>query len=172
MISKSKFETQKFAIRLAKKLLRANRPAARGEPRLRREPSRRATIIALHGDLGAGKTTFVQGFMKALGVKHRITSPTFLIIRKYQIPSTKSQIITNYQLPITKFSFAYHLDLYRIHKPKELLYLGFKKIFKDPHAIVLIEWPERVKKLLPKNMIWIVLEHGKKENERIIEINR
>lgn len=66
------------------------------------------------------------------------------------------------------FNNVYHLDLYRIHKPKELLDLGFKKIISDPENIVLIEWPERIKKLLPKNIIWIVLEHGKNENERIM----
>src|SRR3989338_10325790 len=106
MLSKSKFQTQKFAIRLAKKLLKIGQPN-------RSEHSRRATIIALHGDLGAGKTTFVQGFMKALGVRHHITSPTFLIIRKYEISTPLRRGLAHYH-------HAYHLDLYRIHKPKEL----------------------------------------------------
>ena len=153
MLSKSKIQTQKFAISLARRLVQANRP----------EQSRRATIIALHGDLGAGKTTFVQGFMKALGVKHHVTSPTFLIVRKYNTPTT-------YDLRPTTYRNVYHLDLYRIQKPKELLDLGFKKILQDPHAIALIEWPERIKKLLPKNTIWINFEHGKNEKERIIEV--
>ena len=151
MISKSKFKTQKFAIRLAKKFLKA------------KSYQLKAKVIALHGDLGAGKTTFTQGFMKALGVKHRITSPTFLIIRKYEISMPFNPGIAHYH-------HAYHLDLYRIYKPKELLDLGFKKILQDPHAVILIEWPERIKKLLPKkDLTWIVLEHGKTKNERIIE---
>ncbi|MBI3046192.1 MAG: tRNA (adenosine(37)-N6)-threonylcarbamoyltransferase complex ATPase subunit type 1 TsaE [Candidatus Harrisonbacteria bacterium] len=153
MLSKSKTQTQKFAARLVNKILKARRP----------EQSRRATIIALHGDLGAGKTTFVQGFMKALEVKHRVTSPTFLIIRKYEISTPLKKNRPHYH-------HAYHLDLYRIHKPKELLDLGFKKTLQDPHAIVLIEWPERIKKLLPKNTIWINFEHGKNEKERIIRV--
>jgi len=159
MVSKSKSQTQKFAIRLAKKIL--NVPTLQSELRSRKRIG--ATIIALHGDLGAGKTTFVQGFMKALGVKHRITSPTFLIIRKYEISTPLRRGLVHYH-------HAYHLDLYRIHKPKELLDLGFKKIIQDQHAIVLIEWPERIKTLLPKNTIWIILEHGKTENERIIKM--
>lgn len=150
MISKSKTQTQKLAIRLAKKLLNAKRLTLH------------AKVIALHGDLGAGKTTFVQGFMRALGVRQHVTSPTFLIIRKYNLFN---------RLTLTaKRSSVYHLDLYRIHQSKELLDLGFKEIIKNPQNIVLIEWPERVKRLLPKDTIWINFEHGKKENERIIEV--
>ena len=155
-ISKSKFQTQKFAMRLAKKIIKTNLPH-------RSDQSVGATVIALRGDLGAGKTTFVQGFMKALGVKNHITSPTFLIIRKYEISTPLKKNHPHYH-------HAYHLDLYRIHKPKELLDLGFKKILKDPHAVILIEWPERVKKILPKNTILLNFKHGKNENERIINV--
>jgi|SRR3989344_7728825 len=153
MISKSKTQTQKFAIRLANKILKTNRF----------DRSVGATVIALHGDLGAGKTTFVQGFIKALSAKHHVTSPTFVIYRKYPI---HSQFIIHNSL----FKSIYHFDLYRIHRPKEILAFGFKKIISDPENIVLIEWPERIKKLLPKNTAWIVIEHGKKENERIIDL--
>ena len=153
MISKSKLQTQKFAIRLAKKILRANRP----------EYSRGAIVIALYGDLGAGKTTFTQGFIKALGVKHHITSPTFVIFRKYHL-SQKSKVKSQ------KSFNAYHFDLYRIHRPKEILDLGFKKILQDPYAIVLIEWPERIEKLLPKNIIKINFEHGKNVRQRRIRL--
>lgn len=160
MLSKSKSQTQKIAAKLAKQILLKT-----GVNRLR------AIVIALYGNLGAGKTTFVQGFMKAFGVKQRVASPTFLIIRKYKISKSKFQINSKSLKPKAQSYFnVYHLDLYRIHKPKELLDLGFKKILKDPQNIVLIEWPERVKKILPKNMTWIVLEHGKKQSERIINV--
>lgn len=139
MVSKSKTQTQKFAAHLAKKILKAK-------------------VIALHGDLGAGKTTFVQGFLKALGVKQHITSPTFVIFRRYSIPGSRT------------FNFVYHFDLYRIHKPGEILDLGLKKIIKDPDNIVLIEWPEKIKKILPKNTIWVNFEHGKNQKERIINV--
>lgn len=152
MLSKSKSQTQKFAAKLALKFLNSKFPILNSR------------IIALHGDLGAGKTAFVQGFLKALGVKQHITSPTFLIIRKYEISTPLKQGLAH-------FHHAYHLDLYRIQKPKELLDLGFKKVIQDPRAIILIEWPERVKKLLPKkNLTRIILEHGKTKNERIIKI--
>jgi tRNA threonylcarbamoyladenosine biosynthesis protein TsaE len=158
MISKSKKQTQKLAIRLAKRILRPTPYALR------------AKIIALQGELGSGKTTFVQGFMRGLCIKHHITSPTFIIYRKYQILRAGSQKITNYQLPITNY-YIYHFDLYRIHKPKEILDLGFRKIIRNPANIVLIEWPEKIKKILPKNTIWVYFEHGKNKQERIIKIS-
>ncbi|MDO8429995.1 MAG: tRNA (adenosine(37)-N6)-threonylcarbamoyltransferase complex ATPase subunit type 1 TsaE [bacterium] len=154
MISKSKTQTQKLAVGLVNKILKARHL----------QQVRGATIVALRGELGAGKTTFVQGFMKALGVKNRITSPTFVICRKYKLKSQKSKVKSQ------MFFNVYHLDLYRINKPKELLDLGFKKILKDPRVIVLIEWPERAKKILPKNMILLNFKHGKNEKERIIEM--
>ncbi len=152
MISKSKSQTQKFAAKIAKKILRPTSYALRPK------------IIALHGDLGAGKTTFVQGFIKALGVRHHITSPTFLIIRKYPLKSKRLNVKGQ------MFHNVYHLDLYRIHKLKELLDLGFKKMIGSPENIILIEWPERAGKLLQKNILRINFEHGKNEKERIINV--
>lgn len=119
--------------------------------------SKQALIIALSGDLGAGKTTFVQGFLRAAGIKSKITSPTFVLIK-------------NYKLRTTNYNLIYHIDCYRIHKPKELISLGFKEIIKNPKNIILIEWPERIKKYLPKNIIKVKFKHGKKENERIINL--
>jgi len=131
MVSKSVSDTKKIAKSLALK--------------------RKNHVYALVGDLGAGKTTFVRAFLRALGVKSRITSPTFLIIRSY--------------------GNIYHIDCYRIDKPSELVKLGFKEILKNKNNIVLIEWAGRIRKLLPKNTQWIYFEHGKKENERNIIIN-
>src|SRR3989344_342223 len=151
MISKSKVQTQKLAVRLAKKVARTNSKSHRS-----------ATIIALSGELGSGKTTFIQGFCKALGVKHGVSSPTFIIFRKHSISKSS-------KLKAKSYLYIYHFDLYRLRKPKEILALGFKKIINNPDNIVLIEWLEVVKKLLPKNTIWLRFEHGKKENERIIK---
>lgn len=147
--SKSKFQTQKLASKFALQILKTNP-----------EPRRRigATIIALQGNLGSGKTTFVQGFLKMFGVKQSVTSPTFLIIRRYYLKNKK-------------FKNVFHLDLYRIKKPKELLDLGFKKIINNPENIVLIEWPEKIKKLLPKNTVWVNFEHFKKINQRKITLS-
>lgn len=119
-----------------------------------------AKVIALVGDLGAGKTTFTQGFLKELGVKRRVISPTFLLIRRYELKG-KSQI------PNPKIQTdAFHLDCYRIHKPQEMLSLGLREILKNPKHIVLIEWPELVKKYLPKDTMWIEISHPEKGTHR------
>lgn len=150
MITKSKTQTQKFASKLANQILKKG-------------PGKQAQILALSGDLGAGKTTFTQGFMKALGVKHHVTSPTFMIVRRYPLESQRSKVKGQ------RFSNAYHFDLYRIHQSKEILTLDFRKIIKNPENIVLIEWPERLGKLLPKSAGKITFNHGKNQKERIIK---
>ncbi len=157
--TKSKSQTQKFAAKLAKHILRKG-------------PGARASIWALSGDLGAGKTTFTQGFIKALGVKHHVTSPTFLIVRRYPLGGQRSNVSFGEGSASggkgQMFKDVYHFDLYRIHDPKEILSLGFKKIISNSQNIVLIEWPERIGKLLPKNTIWVYFSHSKKLNERKI----
>jgi tRNA threonylcarbamoyladenosine biosynthesis protein TsaE len=91
---------------------------------------KKATILGLKGNLGGGKTTFLQGFARGLGIKEKILSPTFVIMKK--------------------FGNFYHIDCYRINKPEEILELGWEEIINNPKNIVAIEWPEKVKKLLPK----------------------
>lgn len=96
---------------------------------------KQAVVLGLTGNLGGGKTTFLQGFAKGLGIKEKILSPTFVIMKR--------------------FGNFYHIDCYRIGKPKEILELGFKEIISNPKNIVAIEWPEKIKKLLPKDTIFI-----------------
>ena len=121
-------------------------------------PGSRARVIALVGDLGAGKTTFAQGFLAALGVKRRVISPTFLIIRPYQLPTTNCSLV-------------FHIDCYRLNHPRELVSLGFKEIMKEPGHIVLIEWPEIVKKYLPRDTRWITIEHSQNGTHRTVILN-
>lgn len=147
ILSRARPETRKIAAVLAKEIL--NKPLKINS----------ALILALSGDLGAGKTTFTQSFIKNCGIKKRITSPTFLLIRSYKLKAE------NYQL-------IYHIDAYRIKKSKELLSLGIKEILNNNKNIILIEWPEKIRKFLPRQTIWIKFKHGKKENERIIKINQ
>ena len=150
MLSKSKIQTQKIAIRLAKKIISEG-------------VGRRARVLALIGDLGSGKTAFTQGFIKSLGIKTHVPSPTFVIYRKYPIHS-------QFAIHNSLFKFIYHFDLYRIEKPKEIIDLDFKKILKNPENIVLIEWPEQILKFLPKNTIRVELSHGGRANERVVKI--
>lgn len=116
-----------------------------------------ARLFALTGDLGSGKTTFVQFFLRALGVKGGITSPTFLIIK-------------NYGLQIANYKKAYHIDCYRLKEPTELLNLGFTNIVKNEENVVLVEWAEKIKDFLPPETLWLYFGHGNKENERKIKI--
>lgn len=127
---------------------------------LRQQPAQRAVVLALSGDLGAGKTTFLQGFAKGLGIEEVVNSPTFIVMKKYQITSHKSQI---------NFKFFYHIDCYRLEAPEEILQLGFTEIISNPENIVAIEWPEKIEELLPKEKISLSFEH-KKEGERELTI--
>lgn len=119
---------------------------------------RRASVITLEGELGAGKTTFVQAFAKALGIKSKIKSPTFNIIKKYRISSK------NYSLVASRY--LYHIDCYRLRNHKDALLIGIKEIFKEKDSIVLIEWPERIGKILPKNIVRVHIDHiGEKKRK-------
>ena len=120
-----------------------------------------ACIFALQGDLGAGKTTFTQGFARGLGIKRQTASPTFIIMRRFAIPRGVAR-------RVGKAKNFYHIDAYRLKKLDSLEPLGLKEIFADPANIILIEWPEKIKKTLPRGTTWIKFKYGKKENERII----
>ena len=154
--SKSSSETKKFATKLAKKILKS-------KPHLKH-----ARIIALVGDLGAGKTTFTQGFAKGLGIKHRMVSPTFLIFRNYSITSSLQFRFRHSERSEESYKTFYHVDVYRIDSLKELNILGFKEILQNPENIVLIEWADKIKKILPKDTLLINFQHGSKENERVV----
>ncbi|PIP30045.1 tRNA (adenosine(37)-N6)-threonylcarbamoyltransferase complex ATPase subunit type 1 TsaE [Candidatus Jorgensenbacteria bacterium CG10_big_fil_rev_8_21_14_0_10_54_38] len=171
-LSRSPAETKKIAASLARRLLRRGPTRLVFLASLKQERSgnesnrvgRRATVLALVGDLGAGKTTFIQGFARGLGIKHHITSPTFVIFRNYPIPRHK--------LTVNSYKFFYHIDAYRIRKISELAQLGFKKILAEPNNIVLVEWAENIERALPRNTISITFSHGKKRSERKIEIRQ
>ncbi len=118
-----------------------------------------AAVFALQGELGAGKTTFVQGFLKGLGSKKRATSPTFVLMRRHALRGKK-------------FKNIFHIDAYRLKNPNHMASLDLEVILNERHNIILIEWPGHAKKFLPKNTIWIKFKYGKKENERTITIKK
>lgn len=119
-----------------------------------------AVVLALEGELGAGKTQFTKGFAKALGIKNHITSPTFVLMKRYTIPSRQSLISRDY---------LYHIDAYRLKDYRDLEALGVRELIKDQTNILLIEWSDRVKTILPKKYINIHIDHIDK-NTRKIEI--
>lgn len=124
-------------------------------------PDKEAKVIALTGDLGAGKTTFSQGFLKALGVRRRIISPTFLIVRPYSLSVAR-----------TNFTRAFHIDCYRLKHADELQALGLSEMLSNPKHIVLIEWPELVASLLPRGVMTIDLEHSRSGEGRTVYVSK
>ncbi len=109
-------------------------------------------VIALHGNLGAGKTCFTQGLAQAAGVKEPVCSPTYTLISEYQgtVPFN-------------------HIDLYRLGGPEEAYDLGLDE-YLETAGITVIEWAERATELIPPNALHIHLQRGEDENVRIIEI--
>ena len=170
IITKSKEETKVVAYDFAKKILKKAR-----------QNKNNAIIIGLIGDLGAGKTTFSQGFAKGLEIKQKIISPTFVILKslkitkksKIQNPKSKTnskpKIQTKHGSQNINFQNFIHIDAYRLENPSELLSLNWKKLIDNPQNIILIEWADKIKKILPENAILIELKTIK-ENFRTIKI--
>lgn len=158
-VSNSPEESKKFAQDFAEEILAEGR--ARGS----------ALVVALYGDLGSGKTTFAQGFAEALGIEEKTKSPTFVITKKYQIQKTKLQTnskFKNSNFQKNKLKFLYHFDVYRIHNEKEILNLGWEEIISNPENIVLVEWADKIEKILPKNCVRINFKHLAGDKRKII----
>lgn len=136
IITKNALETQKLGEKLAKDLIKSNQPV----------------VICLYGDLGSGKTTFIQGFAKGLGITKRILSPTFIVSREYEFGKNK------------KF---YHLDLYRFNNEKEAEILGLKELWENKNNILTIEWPEKIENILPKDRVEVRFEYIGEEKRKI-----
>ena len=118
---------------------------------------KRAVILSMRGELGAGKTQFAQGFAKGLGIKGTVNSPTFVILRRYGI-----------EHPVYKT--FYHIDLYRLDSETDLANLGTTEIVANPANIVVIEWPDIAKNMFSKATVSLDFKVTGK-NERQIEIN-
>jgi len=135
--------------------------------------------ICLSGELGAGKTTFTQGLLGGLGLEGPFTSPTFLIMKEYirEISKSKCQIsnkISGYarsgearKIPKSKIQKVYHIDAYRIGT-EDILALGWKEMVVNPNNVIIIEWAERVKDVIPKDALWIDFEWIGEEERKII----
>lgn len=109
-------------------------------------------VFCLEGDLGGGKTTFTKGLASGLGIKEEVLSPTFILAKEYYTPSGLE---------------FYHLDIYRIQNPQEIEELNFFEIIKKPNAIIVIEWADKIKDLLPKENCLIQFTYQGKEKRQI-----
>lgn len=137
--TKSAHQTKKIASSFAKKL-------------------KAGDVVCLYGDLGAGKTVFTQGIAEALGIKKRITSPTFVFVKSYPFTKGGSDLILN------------HVDLYRGGESKDFSSLGLEELFSND-SVTILEWAQRVESLLPKSR-WDVHIEATDETTREITIKR
>lgn len=122
---------------------------------LRRPKGRRALVLGLRGPLGAGKTAFARGFLRAFGVRRRATSPTFVIARRFPIH-------------IRGFRNIFHVDAYRLKGVRSLPALELGRALHDPRSVVLVEWAEKIRRALPRTTVWLTFSHGVQYNERIV----
>ncbi len=136
-VSRDVNETKKIAESFLNKILKKKKQA------------QGALVVGLSGDLGAGKTVFVQAVGKHLGIKNKITSPTFVIMKKYPIGKTYG------------VKFLFHFDAYRLKNEKELLHLGWEEIINNKEHLVFIEWPENVSGAMPPDASFVYISHGK-----------
>ena len=111
------------------------------------KPTDKAVILALSGELGAGKTTLTKEIAKQLGITETVISPTYVIMKSYPI-SYKN------------FGTLVHIDAYRLESEDELVRLGWTELITNQKNIIIIEWPEKVKNLIPNSAITIELSHN------------
>jgi len=144
--SKNFLETQKIAIGLSIEIQKTM------------TNNKKAVVLGLIGDLGGGKTTFLQGFAKGLGIKEKITSPTFVLLKRYQFDNNSKNF--------------YHIDCYRMQSPKEMEELGWKEITENPNNIIAVEWANKILKILPENSFFLNFDFidGKKRKIKIKKI--
>ena len=110
----------------------------------------KAVVVGLHGDLGAGKTTFMKAFAASLGVTEEVTSPTFVIMKGYEIVESAGGAKRAHP-----FSHLYHIDAYRIEDVDEMRVLGFEELLQQKDTIICIEWAENIAPLLPLDTLHI-----------------
>ncbi len=147
------------------------------EELLQTKPEKHALVVGFAGEIGAGKTTFIKAFLRAMGVKKRITSPTFILFRRFALPQLRQSRHSTFLDDRPKryklnYKDVWHIDAYRVKSSKEFLQLGLTKIFSYPQNLVLVEWADKIKSVLPKGTIWIEFKHGQKPNERHLTFNR
>jgi len=139
MLSKNIKETEEIAKLFLEKILKT------------KSKNKGALVVCLFGDLGAGKTAFTQSIAKHLGIKEKIKSPTFVILKKYPLKKSNN------------YKFLFHIDAYRLKNEKELLHLGWEEIISNKEHLVFIEWPENVSKIIPSDAKNVYISHIKND---------
>ncbi|MEK7108960.1 MAG: tRNA (adenosine(37)-N6)-threonylcarbamoyltransferase complex ATPase subunit type 1 TsaE [Patescibacteria group bacterium] len=125
-----------------------------------------AYIVALKGDLGAGKTTFVQALCKRLGIKDTVQSPTYVLMKSYPLAGP----LTSFGAP-RRFNRLVHIDAYRLENPAEFAALKPEQFLDDPKALVVVEWPGRLGRAIPAADLTINFSsQDAGEGERYIEV--
>ncbi len=117
-----------------------------------------AFVLALSGELGAGKTFFVKAIARSFGVREVVNSPTFLIMKKYKLNNER-------------FSYLYHFDCYRVLNAKEIEALGWREIISKKDAFVAVEWPENIKSILPESHTRVEIQSPELKVRNIIIFN-
>jgi tRNA threonylcarbamoyladenosine biosynthesis protein TsaE len=118
-------------------------------------------VIGLVGDLGAGKTVWVRGLAAGLGIKKGVCSPTFVVMKIYNIKNKKSTI-----------KRICHIDAYRTKSEKDLESLGIEEFLNDKSTITIIEWADLAKRILPKKSLIIKINYNSKKDQRIIKFKK
>ena len=111
------------------------------------------SVVAMYGDLGAGKTVIARGFARGLGISEAVSSPTYTIVQEYDIPGCDRRF--------------YHLDLYRIADENAALGFGVDEFLSDSEAWTLLEWPSRIQGILPPEVITLTIEKLSEDERRI-----
>jgi len=117
--------------------------------------TKRATLVALSGDLGAGKTTFTQVLATDLGVTEPVVSPTFGIMKVYELENDSD------------FDHLIHIDAYRIADISEVGPLRLEELFGTPRTLICLEWPENISAILPEDALWVNIAIGEGEQRKV-----
>jgi tRNA threonylcarbamoyladenosine biosynthesis protein TsaE len=120
-----------------------------------------AFVVALNGDLGAGKTALTQTLALLLGVEEQVVSPTFVVMKRYAVDLEKA----------TPFEYLVHIDAYRIESEDEMRPLRFSEVLQENTTLVCIEWAEKIKNLLPEESL-VVAVAIEKEDTRVITFSK
>lgn len=114
-------------------------------------------VLALEGNLGAGKTTFMQKFAKELHIEDTVTSPTYVIMKRYEVQDDTIEI----------FKTLIHLDVYRIESIDEMRVLRFGELLQEQGAVVCIEWADKIKELLPEHTLYMEIQSTGEQSRTI-----